>query len=260
MSTQLLIYERAVPISKARHGAMSVKTGDSYDYAAKVNSVPLMATEFAVAAGEYPVVFAGGDDRVMPCVILGARGDQNLFVTKDGGWDAKYIPAFIRQYPFVFASDAKGETLTLCIDEEFKGVNTDGRGERLFDADGNRTSYLEGMLAFSREYQAQFRRSEALCAKLKELDLLEPMRARFRTPAGETMELTGFLAVSRQKLKALDAETLKGLIGSDMMELIYIHLQSLRHFQALVGRIGATPQGEAAAEGEASAPEAETVG
>ncbi|MEV8466141.1 SapC family protein [Fluviibacterium sp. DFM31] len=251
MATQLLIYERATPITVSRHKDHSVKTGEDYSFAAKINAVPLMATEFSTAAQEFAVVFAGTEGRVMPTAVCGARAEENLYVSDDGKWQAPYLPAFIRQYPFVFASSNDGETLTLCLDEEFTGVNTDGRGERLFDSDGERTTYLKGMVEFSRSYQQHFRRTEQFCARLLEYDLLEPMQAQFRGPAGDIVQLTGFQAVNRDRLKALEADVLKGLCAADELELIYIHLQSMRNFERLVARLdGAVPEGQARAESE----------
>ena len=62
MATQLLIYERAVPVSQQRHRDWYIKTGTDYGFAGKVNSVPLVAAEVAVASATYPVVFAGEGD------------------------------------------------------------------------------------------------------------------------------------------------------------------------------------------------------
>ena len=101
--TQLLFYENAVPVSSARHKKMSVRTGADYKFAEKVNSVPLTAIEFGQAAIEYPIVFTGNADTVMPCAILGATATKNLFVKPDGSWGGKYVPAFVRRYPFVVA-------------------------------------------------------------------------------------------------------------------------------------------------------------
>ena len=41
MTTQLLIYEQAVPVSVERHGDLSVKAGGDFSFARHVNSVPL---------------------------------------------------------------------------------------------------------------------------------------------------------------------------------------------------------------------------
>jgi SapC len=113
---QLMIYETAVPVSHARHGNWSLEVGTNYAFCRNIKSVPVMAAEFASAALEYAVVFGGTGDAVMPVTVLGVRTNENLYVTKDGGWHANYIPAFVRRYPFVFASGDESKTFTLCID------------------------------------------------------------------------------------------------------------------------------------------------
>ena len=56
MTTQLLIYETAVPVSSGRHGKASIEAGKGYGFARKINSVPLTAVEFPLAAAEYVAV------------------------------------------------------------------------------------------------------------------------------------------------------------------------------------------------------------
>ena len=242
MSKQLLIYETAVPITPARHGKHSVEVGANYAFSAGVNAVPLMAVEILRAATEYAVVFTAVGDDVMPAVVLGVKGDQNLYLGPDGHWNAKYIPAFIRRYPFVFSASADGQTLTLCVDEGYPGVNTAGRGERLFGDDGKPTAYVERVLAFLKEYQAQFVRTQAFGKRLQEYGLLEPMQAKVTTPAGATLSLTGFLAVNRTKLRDLSGEQLSALAKTDELELLYLHMYSMRNFDEVKDRlIGALP-------------------
>ncbi len=239
MATQLLIYERAVPVSQQRHRDWYIKTGTDYAFASKVNSVPLVGAEVTVAAQSYPIVFAGDADLV-PVVLLGVRDGENLFIKADGTWDAKYIPAFVRRYPFVFSSNDDASTFTLCLDEDFSGVNTEGNGERLFDNAGDRTQYLSNVLNFLQVYQAQFQRTQALCKKLADLDLFEPMQAQVRLKSGQQLTLGGFKVVNRDKLRALPADTLGELAKADELEIIYAHLASLRNFGAMVERMGAT--------------------
>ncbi len=236
MATQLLIYETAVPVSAARHRDASVEVGGDYAFARKVNSVPLMAVEFPHAAAEYPVVFAGAEDAVMPAVILGVRGNENLYLTAQNGWSAKYIPAFVRRYPFIFSTTDDGKTFLLCVDEAFAGFNRDGRGQRLIGEDGKATPYVENVLKFLQEYQAQFNRTREFCRKVKELDLLEPMQAQIELGA-ERLSLRGFWAVNRAKLKALSGDKLAELAKSDELELLYLHLHSMRNFNGLKDRL-----------------------
>jgi hypothetical protein len=242
MAKQLLIYETAVPITPARHGKHSVEVGGSYAFSAGVNAVPLMAVEILRAATEYAVVFTAAGDDVIPAVVLGVRGDQNLYLDGEGHWKAKYIPAFLRRYPFVFSASADSKTLTLCVDEAYPGLNSEGRGQRLFDGDGKPTPYVEQVLTFLKEYQAHFLRTRAFGRRLKEYGLLEPMTARVTTPSGGTLSLTGFLAASRAKLRALEPEKLAALAKTDELELLYLHLYSMRNFNDVKDRlIGSLP-------------------
>ncbi|MGD8350448.1 MAG: SapC family protein, partial [Gammaproteobacteria bacterium] len=104
MSTQLLFYKEAIPVSKEQHAAYSIDTTQDYRFASAVNSVPLTAAEFPFAARDFVIVFAG-PEIPMPAAILGVQQDKNLFVAEDGHWQGRYIPAFVRRYPFVFSSN-----------------------------------------------------------------------------------------------------------------------------------------------------------
>ena len=217
-----------------------------------------MAVEFPEAAAEYAVVFAGSDGNLMPAVILGVRGNENLYVTEEGGWEATYIPAFVRRYPFVFSTSPDGERLILCIDEAFAGFNREGRGQKLFSEDGKPTPFVDNVLRFLQEYQAQFLRTQAFCKKVHEAQILDPMQAQVELQTGTRMALGGFLAVDRTKLKAVPADKLAELAKTDELELLYLHLQSMRNFNRIKDRLaiieGARlPEGEAPTEAAAAA-------
>ncbi len=252
MSKQVIFYERAVPVSKKEHVQWALDAGQNYEFARETNSVPLMAVEFPHAAAEYTIVFAGNEDAIMPVVILGVQGDKNLFVTEEGTWDAKYVPAFVRRYPFVFSSTDNGGTFTLCLDESHAGWNKEGRGQRLFDDDGGTTPYLDNILTFLQEYQAQFQRTAAFCEKIKKFDLLEPAQAQVKLRSGSQISLTGFMAVNREKLKALSGDQLAELAKTDELELLYTHLTSMSGFSAKLDRLA----GQLMPEGDVPEPEA----
>lgn len=241
MAPQLLIYKTAVPVTRGRHGAWYLETTPSYAFSRQINSVPLMAVEFPQAAADYAIVFAGVDQEYLPAVILGVRGDENLFIDRNGAWAASYVPAFVRRYPFVFSQS--GDRFVLCVDEAFRGFNQEGRGQRLFDEAGKPSEYVDRILKFLQEYQAQFLRTQYFCSRLRQLDLLEPMQAQVTTDAGRKLSLSGFMAINRTKLKELSAETLAELVKTDELELIYLHLHSLRNIDRLRERLA---QAEAA--------------
>lgn len=237
MSKQLLIYKSAAPISSARHKDHAVEPVGGYGFSAGINAVPLTAVEFLPAASEYAVVFTIAGEEVTPAVVLGIKADENLYLNSDSTWKARYVPAFVRRYPFVFSASQDNKTLTLCIDEEYPGLNTEGRGQRFFNEDGKPTTYLEGVLKFLQEYQAQYERTRVFCKRIKDLNLLEPMQAQVTTPSGAKMTLSGFHAVSRNKLRNLPADALTTMAKNDELELLYLHLYSMRNFETVKDRI-----------------------
>jgi len=245
---KLLIYDDVTPVTRKAHGKLSLKKSKTYEFARQTNAVPIVLSEFLLASSEYAIVFTEASEGVVPAVILGARDKENAYVGRDGSWDAKYVPAFVRRYPFVFATDEKAETFTLMIDQSYPGFNTEDKGERLFDADGAHTGFLDNTLAFLREYQAQFMRTRAFGKRLAELGLLEPVEARVPLPQDPGRRLTGFKIVNREKLKALSADAAAAMLKSDELELIFLHLFSLRNLGRLHEKLAALVTEEAEAE------------
>lgn len=252
LTKQLLIYERVVPLSSETHRDVSVKMSGSFDFARDLNSVPLLAAEFAAAVSDHPIVFAGQGEAIFPAVLLGLQDGVNLSVDAAGNWTGGYTPAFLRRYPFVFSQNEGN--FTLCVDEAFTGLNRNGRGERLFDADGNRTQFLQTMLSFVSQFQAQFERTRLFCQRLVALNLLEPAQARYNLPDGRSGTLSGFMTINRERLKAISEDAMKEMFATDELELCFIHLHSLQN----VSRLGNnTPAQGAVAAAEPALAEAE---
>ena len=249
MATQLLMYKSAVPISRTRHAGGYVEMGADYAFSGEVNCVPLMTVEFPLAAREFAIVFAGQSGEILPAVILGVRDKQNLFVSSGRTWGARYVPAFVRRYPFIFTRSE--DRLMLCIDEEYPGFNREGRGQPLFADEGKPSPYLDQVMQFLQQYQREFTRTRVFCNRLDEMGLLEPMVAQVPVTQGEQVSMGGFLVVSRAKLKALPADKLAELAKTDQLELVFLHLQSMRNFDLLQERMHGAPETMPDADGSA---------
>lgn len=242
MTKQLMLYSRVVPISQDRHAQTSVQAGKDWRFAADLHTAPVLVAEIEPASAEMPIVFAGEGEAVAPVALLAVRAGENVFVGNDGQWTGSYIPAFFRRYPFVFAETGEDkQTLTLCIDEDHAGVNTEGRGERLFDSTGERTQYLGNMLKFVTDFETQHALTREFCKRLVALNLLEPAVATVTLPDKQTLTVTGFQRVNRDKLRALDDATVVELFRTDMLGLIHMHLASLAHLAGLANRSGPAP-------------------
>jgi hypothetical protein len=239
-SQQPIFYKKVVPLSKERHKALYMEAIPGFSFAAETNSIYVAAVEFPLAAAEYPIVF-GRDPQgqVFPLVLLGLRKGENLFVDKEGRWDARYIPAYARRYPFILATPPNNaQQFTVCIDESYPGFNTAKEGQALFDGKGQESRVLKQAIDFLKEYQKHVQLTTAFCQQLVELDLLEPVQASISLKSGEKHAISGFQCVSRKKLKALQPKKLTEMLKSDQMELIFDHLVSLNHIGRLAARAG----------------------
>lgn len=237
-----MIYESAVPLTRDRHGRWGIEVSAGYGFSRELNSVPLTTVEFQAAAAEYVVIFAGTGDVVTPAVMLGLRENQNLYLAEGGHWTARYVPAFLRRYPFIFSSPDEGKSFTLCIDETFPGLLREGGGRPLYDGE-QPSAYTQNVLRFLQQYQVEYQRTQAFCRKLRDWNLLEPMKAQVQLESGERVALGGFMAVDRARLKTLPAEKLAELVRSDELELLYTHLSSLRNFTRLRERMATATGG-----------------
>ncbi|MBV1877094.1 MAG: SapC family protein [Pseudomonadales bacterium] len=253
----LLFYNKPVALNKTIHKDVKISTGsNNFSFAAETNSVILAGVEFTQAAKEYPIVFAKAGDGMVPVALLGLRNEENLFLTKEGVWEAKYVPAFIRRYPFVLAESKEPGQRMVCIDESYSGFE-DKEGEPLFQADGEPAPILQQAIEFLEEYQKQYIRTERFIQRLQENDLLMPLNAKIDMVDGQQFALTGLLAVDEQKLLALSDEKALELFKSGELAWVYCHLMSMGNMAALVDRIAKldTPETTEGASDDASVAE-----
>ena len=237
-SGNVLFYSKPEPLSRELHSKIGLRRVDKpFSFAAKTNVVPLTVGEFPMAALSFPIIFAG--DRYQPLAVMGIGQGTNLFVGEDGSFEiGAYIPAYIRRYPFVLANDQARGQMVVCIDRASPLLGEDC-ALPFFDEKGEATAYTNGCIEFCNNFETEGRRTESFVNLLKELDLFEVKRATM-TPAnpdgtpGEPQPLAEYFAVSEEKLRELEPEKLKELVGNGAVAQIYAHLTSLTGWDRLV--------------------------
>ena len=233
--SEMMFYERVVALNDQTHARLKVRPATSFAYAAKANSVPLLASEFFDAAREYPIVFARGEAGPVPAALLGLREAENLYVDREGKWDARYVPAFVRRYPFVPGKGPSGELL-VCIDEASRCFDTED-GEALFVA-GKPGAQLEHAIKFLTEFHQAAAATELLGRRLQDLGLLRQADSVAQLNDGSQFRLNGLNVVDEAKLRALDRDTVQELFANGSLAVVYAHLMSLGNLGALVDRLG----------------------
>lgn len=230
---EALFYEKLVVLDARVHAAL--RLGQSklgYAYAGKVSSVLLAAVECAEACKEYPVVFSRLGESYAPMAVLGLRQDENLFVDTHGKWNARYIPAFVRRYPFIVADMSGQDAKAVCIDESYDGF-ADAEGVALFDAEGKPGERLQGILGFLQDYQRDMARTQNMMKQLTDMGLLVELNIALKLPDGKQHKLAGLYGIDEKKLSALDAGQASDLFRSGAMAMIHFHFASLSNFNQL---------------------------
>lgn len=234
----VLFYTKPEPLSREEHGKLGVLQMEKpYGFAAIGHVVPLTVAEFGFAGINYPIIFAG--EQRVPLAVMGVNAGENLFVKPDGGFaTGGYIPAYIRRYPFVLASDETQNRMVVCIER-----NAPMLGENapvpLFDDKGEPSDYTQSAIKFCEDFETERRRTEAFVDLLTSLDLFETKQASFQTtlPDGSQSQpviLADYFGVSEEKLGKLSAEKLAELRDSGALDKIYSHMASLLGWDRLV--------------------------
>lgn len=236
--TTMIFYDRAVALNRDRHQKLKIQLKkDHFSFSAKTNSVLVAGSEFVEASRDYPIVFVGKEGGPFTlAALVGLSDKDNLLVDENGNWEPDaYIPAFIRRYPFVLAGGDDAESLTVCIDEAYPGLNEE-RGEALFNADGTETPYLKGVIDFLVLFHSEMKRTSAFAEKVASLGLLTSKVVTIERE-GSKQTLEGAWVVDEAKLNALDDAAMLDLVRTGYLGWIYAHLMSLNNVSRLAKRL-----------------------
>lgn len=228
------MFEKLVPVNKVRHAHKRIKQIQGYGFAADFHIASVMVHEFARAAATYPVVFLEdkAQDGFRPVALLGLDAGENLFVDADGKWQASYVPAIIRRYPFALAGAGEEGKFTVCIDEGSPLVS-DTEGVPLFDEQGEPTEAIENVKRYLGELQQMDAFTRGFCAWLSEHNLFIPLNMRVRQ-AEQVKNITGCYVINEERLNNLSDERFLQLREKRYLPAAYAHLMSLAQIERLM--------------------------
>lgn len=239
-----LFFKRPMIIEKDRHTNAYLSQTSDISFAKQTNSVPLSALEFIEAAKHYPIVFTS-DEQCIPVAVLGWEQD-NYFVDAAGAWEKNaYIPAYIRQYPFIFVQNEQNDTFLLAVDEEAENFHNSpiGDAEPLFE-NGEASALSKRALEFCSAFYQNMNITRTLCADLKTHNLLAPYTSKASLDDGREMQLNGFLMIDEKAFNALSDETFLDFRKKGWLPFIYLALASATNWKTLMEHAVALPKVE----------------
>ena len=226
-------YQQPVVLDREKHKGLRLKSGDAR-FAAKNQAVPLVMAEFPEACLEYPIVFTqGGDNQWLALALTGLKLNANAFVDAQGRWNARYVPASVRRYPFILA-ESDNNQLNLAVD--MAAPNLGKEGEVLLDDKGEPSEFVRGIMPLLADFQTQAKATSALTAKLHEAGLLMQQNLQVQLGDGRQAVVEGVWVVDEAKLRELSDDKIVAWFKSGELSLVYAQMLSLRNLLPLLER------------------------
>jgi len=228
------MFKKVVPITKEKHLSKKIKPITSFAFAADLHLAYIMGAEFLRAASTYPIVFLedAKNDEFRPVALLGLKAGENLFVDDKGRWEASYIPAVLRGYPFILGRTPEKDRFTVCIDEESEFLNEE-EGQAMFDDEGEPSQVLENVKKYLAGLQQMEQLTQQFCREFKEKNMFVPLNMKVRQE-DSLQNITGAYAINEQRLDNLSDEVFLDLRKRKILPMIYCHLASLTQIERLV--------------------------
>ncbi len=216
------------------HGQMMIKPDAYY----RLAYLPITLNEIGELACGYPVVFTDAEEPQM--IILTAVGtEKNLGLDESAAWIGKYVPAFLRRYPFYLTHigmDEEGkEKYALAVDEDATCLNSES-GIALYDG-VEASSYLQKVSKELTRYENELKSTQWLAKLFLREGILEPREFKVEIEGKAQLISSGFLAVNNEKLNALDDATLAKWTRLGYMRIIELHLFSSKNVATLLDRV-----------------------
>jgi hypothetical protein len=232
-----MFYKEPVALNSKTHVDIKLAKFKDYAFAAKTNSIQIVGVEFIEAAKEYPIVFVKlANGSFVPSTLIGLKEEQNLYLTKENAWDARYIPAYVRRYPFIISEPLDNGEQVVFIDQGSDRIQKK-LGDALFNKDATETEVLTSAKAFLMQHYAQSRFTDEFCQWLSKEDLLIDISAKFEIErSGENFLFEHLFIINEVKLLQLPAEKVAELFSKGWLGWIYAHLISLTNMSQLIDR------------------------
>lgn len=251
------MFKKIEPLNKENHQDIRFTSIQNFAFAQKVSTTPISFSEFLHASRYYPIVFL--KDSTLPVVLFSLEQNQNNFINPDGSWKVSYVPAHLRQYPFVLVkaaispdiqetsskygsektqsqkdSDSKKivqdnpenqERYAVCIDRDAPHFAS-SQGDIMFTANGEFTEMTQKAVAFLKLYHQEMAVTSSIVKLMEDKGILAE-REFHVSVNGQKRSVGGFRTVDINKLNSLEDAVLADWVRKGIIALIFSHVNSL---------------------------------
>lgn len=227
-------------LDNVAHQDLRVATRFGQEFGDATGMVAAFPTEFAELQREYPIFFRRDpESRELAAVaLLGFDRGENLYLQGER-WNASYVPGAVAKGPFLIGFRERHDAgvpqrePVIHVDLEHARIRS-GEGEPVFLPHGGHTPYLQHIVTVLRGIHDGVGAGKALYAALDALDLVQPLSLDVRFDDAHGVNLTGLCGIDRERLAALDADSLHSLHRAGWLEGAYLVLASMQNLRRLI--------------------------
>lgn len=125
----------------------------------------LTVHEFMRAAAIYPIVFIPDGDGYKPVALTGLQPQENVFLDANGQWQACYIPASIRRYPFALVKTPTEGEFSIYLDAENENLK-ESEGLDIFTDKDQFSDELTKLTEMLKEHQISDVLTQDFCQRM----------------------------------------------------------------------------------------------
>ena len=224
------------PLDKKNDVDLCILPREDFAFCKDQLSALVGLSEILPCSRELPVLFSKFEDTFSPIVLLGTPVFGNM-VLEDGRWNAGYIPAVFRAYPFLLLQiDNEQKQLTIGVDRDCSLLSTED-GEALFNAEGEASDILLSAGQMLSSIRADQQRAALLGSYLASKNLLVPFsitaNAGGEQAQPQVFSFDGLYFVEEKSLAQLADEDFLFLKNEGALPFLYAHIFSLSR----IGRV-----------------------
>ncbi len=227
-------------LNNVAHKDLRVVMRFGHEFGDDVGMVPAFPSEYAELQREYPIFFRKDrdSDEWQSVALLGFEQRENLFL-RDGRWNAAYLPGAVAKGPFLIGFQEQridGELRkepVIHVDMEHPRVST-SEGEAVFLPQGGNSAYLQHIADVLRGIRDGVEFSRAMFAAFGSMGLIQPVSLDVQLDDKHRVSVNGLHGIDREKLAALDGESLHRLNQAGFIEGAYLVLASMHNMRRLM--------------------------
>ncbi len=221
-----------VPLSKSEHSDLKILPVDLNNFS-DLSLVPIYFHEINQLACEYPLCFTIRDGVVDFQLLSSVSPEQgSALIKKDGTWVGRYVPAYLKHYPFFAFSQENNEGSIFIEDESPRLGRSDGNP--LFQ-NSEPTEALEQIIADVGFIFDSAKKTQVILEALNKFELITPWEPKIKTSSTDQETIiSGIYRIDELAFNELSDTAWNQLRGISAFPLIYGQLFSTNNLAKLV--------------------------